>query len=70
MIEVVKWVGTICVILAAICRSLQLHGLDMALSIVGAGLWSYAAISTNDRPLLVVNMFILLVLILGILYAS
>ena len=67
MINVVKWVGTVCVILAAISRSLGYHSMDMFLSILGALIWAYAAIRMKDNALVTINAFILVILLYGVL---
>ena len=64
--EILKWVATACVILAASCRAFELHTADLILSILGAGLWGYAAIKMKDKPLLVVNGFIVAILLVGV----
>lgn len=66
MLNILKWLGTACVILAAVCRSAQYHSADMALSIVGAIIWGYAAVKMRDIPLFVVNGFITAVLLFGV----
>lgn len=65
--EILKWVGTACVILAATCRAFELHTADLILSILGAGIWGYAAVKMKDNPLLVVNGFIVAILLFGVL---
>jgi hypothetical protein len=65
--EILKWIGTACVIIAATCRAFDLHTADLILSIVGAGIWGYAAIKMKDNALLVVNGFIVAILLFGVL---
>ena len=67
MFEIVKWIGTVCVIIAATCRAFDLHTADLILSIVGAGIWGYAAVVMKDKALVTVNGFIVLVLLFGVL---
>lgn len=66
MMEILKWVGTACVIIAATCRAFDLHTADLILSILGAGLWGYVALVAKDKPLLVVNGFIVAILLVGV----
>jgi len=66
MMEILKWFGTACVILAATCRAFDLHTLDLILSILGAGVWGYVALVAKDKPLLVVNGFIVAILLVGV----
>ena len=66
MLEILKWLGTACVILAATCRAFDFHTADLFLSIVGAAVWGYAALKMNDKPLLVVNGFITAILLYGV----
>lgn len=68
MLEILKWIGTACVIIAAGCRALEFHTADLLISILGAGLWGYASIVMRDKPLFIVNAFIVLILVLGIIF--
>lgn len=68
MLEAIKWFGTICVIIAAGCRALEFHTADLLISILGAGLWGYASIVMKDKPLFIVNAFIVTILLLGIIF--
>jgi hypothetical protein len=66
-LETIKWIGTICVIIAASCRAFEFHTADLLISIVGAGLWGYASIVMKDKALFVVNAFIVAILIVGVI---
>lgn len=66
MMTVIKWLGTIMIILANIFRAFNMHMLDMACTLIGASLWSYAAYKNHDRALMAVNMFSILLMIVGI----
>jgi hypothetical protein len=66
-LEIIKWLGTACVIVAASCRAFEFHTADLLISIVGAGLWGYAAIAMKDKALFVVNAFIVAILIVGVI---
>ena len=65
-LTVVKWLGTIGVILAAILRAFGYHVEDMVVGSIGTALWVYAAYKGRDTALLTCNLFILAVLIYGI----
>lgn len=67
MLEVLKWIGTACVIIAAACRALEFHTADIVISILGAGIWGYAAIAMKDKALFVVNAFICAILLIGVI---
>lgn len=67
MLNALKWIGTACVIIAASCRAFEFHIVDLILSIVGAGIWGYVAIVAKDKPLFVVNGFIVAVLLVGVI---
>jgi hypothetical protein len=67
MLDIMKWFGTACVIVAATCRAFEFHTLDLVLSILGALIWGYAAFKMKDTPLLVVNGFITGILFIGVL---
>lgn len=66
MLEILKWLGTACVILAATCRAFDFHAADLVLSIIGAAVWGYAAFKMKDKPLMVVNGFITAILLYGV----
>ena len=66
MLEIIKWFGTACVILAATCRAFEFHQVDLILSVIGAVAWGYAAFKMNDKPLMVVNGFITAILLYGV----
>jgi hypothetical protein len=65
-LEILKWFGTACVIVAATCRAFEFHTVDLILSIIGAAIWGYAAYEMKDKPLIVVNGFITSILIVGV----
>lgn len=67
MLEIIKWIGTMCVIIAASCRAFEFHMADLLISILGAGLWGYAAIAMKDKALFVVNAFVVSILIVGVI---
>ena len=67
MLEIIKWIGTMCVIIAASCRAFEFHTADLLISILGAGLWGYAAIAMKDKALFVVNAFVVSILIVGVI---
>jgi hypothetical protein len=61
----IKWTATICIILATCCRSAGLHHYDMMFSMLGGGMWVWAAHKMRDTPLLTVNLFCMVILMLG-----
>jgi hypothetical protein len=67
MLELIKWIGTICVIVAAACRAFEFHTTDLILSIFGASLWAYVAVVSKDKALFVVNAFIVTILFVGVI---
>ena len=66
-LETIKWIGTLCVIIAASCRAFEFHSVDLILSIFGAGLWAYVAVVAKDKALFVVNAFIVTILFVGVI---
>lgn len=66
MLNALKWLGTTCVIAAASARAGGYHQIDLVLSILGAGIWAYAAHKMNDKALLAVNSFIVGILLVGV----
>ena len=67
ILETIKWLGTICVIVAASCRAFEFHTADLLISIAGAGLWGYAAVAMKDKALFAVNAFVVSILIVGVI---
>ena len=68
MLELIKWIGTICIIIAAGCRAFEFHAADLLISIIGAGLWCYASLVMKDKPLFIVNVFIVTILMFGVFF--
>ncbi len=60
----VKWVATLIILLAVMCRSVEevpkLY--DVALSFCGTLLWLYVSIAWKDRSLIVLNTSLCIVL--------
>lgn len=65
--NLIKWSGTILIIVATIMRVVGYHFLDLSLGLVGTILWAYASYVEKDKPLLTVNIFIILVLLFGLI---
>ena len=65
-LEIVKWSGTACVIIAATCRAVDYHTADLLVSIAGAGLWGWAGIAMKDKALFAVNALVVGILIVGV----
>lgn len=66
MLNAIKWAGTILIVLATAFRAANLHMADMLATLVGAGLWSYAAWKTKDSALFAVNIISVLLMMVGI----
>jgi hypothetical protein len=64
--NILKWIGTILLILANVCRAYNFHVADMLATLIGAGIWGYAAWKTDDRALLTINLISVLLMIVGI----
>ena len=64
--NILKWIGTILLILANVCRAMNFHVSDMLLTLIGAGIWVYAAWRTNDKALLVINVVSVVLMVIGI----
>lgn len=64
--NIIKWAGTILIVLATAFRAANLHMADMLATLVGAGLWSYAAWKTKDSALFAVNIISVLLMMVGI----
>ena len=62
----VKWVATILVIIAVVCRSLELHIYDMVFSLLGVIGWTFVGLKWHDRALTILNTVLGVLLVLGI----
>ena len=62
----VKWLSTLLVILAVMCRSLELHLYDMVFSLLGVIGWTFVGLRWHDRALTLLNTVLGVLLILGI----
>ena len=62
----VKWVSTLLVIAAVMCRSLELHIYDMVFSLLGVIGWIFVGLRWHDRALTLLNTVLGVLLILGI----
>lgn len=67
MITALKWTATSFIIVATICRALNLHLFDLVFGTVGAIMWAYCAYIMKDKALITVNVFCASVLILGLI---
>lgn len=63
---IIKWLGTILLVLANVFRAFNMHMLDMTCTLLGAGLWTYAAHRAKDGALFAVNIIAVLLMIVGI----
>ena len=55
----VKWVSTLLVIAAVMCRSLELHIYDMVFSLLGVIGWTFVGLRWHDRALTLLNTGVL-----------
>ena len=62
----VKWVSTLLVIAAVMCRSLELHIYDMVFSLLGVIGWTFVGLRWHDRALTLLNTVLGVLLMLGI----
>ena len=67
-LEAIKWIATGTLIVAALMRGLGINTLDIALSMFGGILWTGAAIAMKDKPLITVNVAMMLALLIGIFF--
>lgn len=68
-LESTKWNATAFIIAATIFRSLNFHTFDLVFGLIGTLMWAYCAWKMEDKPLLLVNGFCGIVLILGLIFS-
>ena len=67
MTEKSKWSGILCIMASVVFRAFGYHEADMIFGLMGALLWLYAGFREKDNALIVINGFISLVLLYGII---
>lgn len=67
-IQTIKWVATGAIMVATVMRALNFHTGDIIIGLLGTVLWGYCAYKMEDKPLLIVNGFCGIVLILGLIF--
>lgn len=67
-ISILGWTGTASIILATIVRAAGVSNfMDLVLTFIGCGLWGVAAHLTQNKALLTVNVFSVLIVGAGII---
>lgn len=64
--NLIKWLGTILIILADIFRAYDYHMADMSFILVGTAIWSYTAWRDREMALLAVNIVCVIIMMFGI----
>lgn len=67
MLNIIKWLGTALIIIATLSRIFEYHFADLLFGFVGTSLWTFASYKEKDKPLFVVNIFIVFVLLYGLI---
>jgi hypothetical protein len=63
--EYIKWSGTILCLLGIGLTSFNIYPLNIFLSLVGSGLWTYAGYLQKDKPLFLVEFVAVLMYVSG-----
>lgn len=63
--NVVKWLGTILCLLGIGLTSFNIYPLNIFLSLVGSGLWTYAGYLQKDNPLFLVEFVAVIMYVSG-----
>ena len=63
--NVVKWLGTILCLLGIGLTSFNIYPLNIFLSLVGSGLWTYAGYLQKDKPLFLVEFVAVIMYVSG-----
>ena len=61
----IKWCGTILCLLGIALTSFNIYPLNIFLSLVGSGLWTYAGYLQKDKPLFLVEFVAVLMYVSG-----
>jgi hypothetical protein len=64
---VIKWAGTILCLLGIGLTSFNIYPLNIFLSLVGSGLWTYAGYLQKDKPLFLVEFVAVLMYVSGVI---
>lgn len=65
-IKTIKWLGTLIVIFGICLTSFNIYPLNIYFGIVGSGLWAIAGYLQKDKPLFLVEIFAVLIYIIGL----
>lgn len=63
----IKWAGTILCLLGIGLTSFNIYPLNIFLSLVGSGLWTYAGYLQKDKPLFLVEFVAVLMYVSGVI---
>ena len=63
--EYIKWSGTILCLLGIGLTSFNIYPLNIFLSLIGSGLWTYAGYLQKDKPLFLVEFVAVLMYVSG-----
>ena len=64
-IEIIKWLSSIFIIFGTIATTMDMYPLNMYLQLAGVSGWLFVSIFLKDYPLMLVNAFGFIILLLG-----
>ena len=63
----IKWAGTILCLMGIGLTSFNIYPLNIFLSLMGSGLWTYAGYLQKDKPLFLVEFVAVLMYVSGVI---
>ena len=68
MLNVVKWIGTILFCIGMTLNSFNIYPYNLFFSFAGGAIWTWIGWKTNDMALLWVDLFAVVIYVIGIIY--
>jgi len=67
LVKVVKWIGTILCLTGICLTSFNVYPLNIFLSLIGSGLWTWAGYMQKDMPLILVEAVAVILYTTGVI---
>jgi hypothetical protein len=66
LVKVIKWTGTLLCLTGICLTSFNIYPINIVLSLIGSGLWTWAGIKQKDTPLVLVEGVAVVLYFMGV----
>jgi ABC-type microcin C transport system permease subunit YejB len=66
LVKVIKWSGTLLCLIGICLTSFNVYPINIVLSLIGSGLWTWAGIKQKDTPLVLVEAVAVVLYFMGV----